>query len=162
MKKIILISTLIFAIILIGLFLFIKSNPPLISGAIGSAEDKQAVVIEIGNEGFSDVKINDVLINNNEKPIDKKIQLSNPLKGIIIASDFDGEAKEYGITNIYDVEIEPNTDPKTQLEKEKNGTVTEDDKIYGLSIINDEEINEVTINYSYLGFSFEKKVPIQH
>ncbi|WP_096202949.1 hypothetical protein [Bacillus sp. FJAT-45350] len=162
MRKIILISVLIFAVISIGLFSFIKSNPPLMSGTIGSSGDKQAVVISIGNEGFSDVEINDVLINNNEEPLDKKIQLSNPLKGFIVAVDFDGEAREYGITNIEDVIIEPNTAPLSQLEKVNNGTATEEDKSYGLSIINDKEINKVIINYRYLGLSFEKSVPIQH
>ncbi|MFZ3579154.1 hypothetical protein ACOI1D_14575, partial [Virgibacillus sp. DJP39] len=79
MRKIIQISILIFVVISIGLFSFIKSNPPLMSGTIGSSGDKQVIVISIGNEGFSDVEIKDVLINNNEEPLDKKIQLSNPL-----------------------------------------------------------------------------------
>ncbi|MFZ3580425.1 hypothetical protein ACOI1D_21185, partial [Virgibacillus sp. DJP39] len=83
-------------------------------------------------------------------------------KGFIVAADFDGEAREYGITNIEDVVIEPNTAPLSQLEKVNNSTATEDDKSYGLSIVNDKEINEVIINYRYLGLSFEKKVPIQH
>lgn len=131
------------------------------NGIIGSSGDKQAVVISIGNEGFSDVVINDVLINNNEEPLDKKIQLSNPLKGFIVAVDFDGDkAQEFGITNIEDVIIEPNTSPSLQLEKVNKGTATEDDKSYGLSIISSKEIHEVIINYSYLGLSFEKNVSI--
>ncbi len=162
LKKITLISALIIAVIAIGLFSFIKWNPPLVSGTISSSGDKQSVVISIGNKGFSNVKITGVLINNNEEPLVKKIQLSNPLKGFIIADDFDGEAREYGITNIEDVIIEPNTSPSSQLEKVNNGTATEDDKSYGLSIINDKEINKVIINYSYLGLSFEKNVPINH
>ncbi len=150
------------AVISIGFFSFIKLNPPLVSGTIGSSGDKQFVVISIGNKGLSNIKINGVLINNNEVPFDIKIQLSNPLKGFIISDDFVGEAREYGISDIKDVTIEPNTAPSTQLEKVNNGTATEDDKIYGLSIINTKEINEVIINYSYLGISFEKYVSIQH
>ncbi|WP_106494543.1 hypothetical protein [Lentibacillus sp. Marseille-P4043] len=161
MKKIAIISVLIIAVISIGFFSFIKLNPPLVSGTIGSSEDKQSIVISIGNKGFMNVKINGVLVNNNKEPLDKKIQLSNPLKGFIVADNFGGEEKEYGITNIKDVIIEPNTDPSSQLKKVNNGTATENDESYGLSIINGKEINEVIINYRYLGLSFEKNIPIQ-
>jgi hypothetical protein len=160
LKKIILISVLIFVVVSIGLYSFIIFNPPLVSGTIGSSGDKKAVVIEIGNKGFSNVKIKGVFINNKVKPMDKKIQLSNPLKGFIVTDIFDVEAIEYEITNINDVVIEPNTSPSSQLEKVNNGTATVDDKSYGLSVIHNEEINEVIINYSYMGFSFEKSVSI--
>ncbi|MBU8906583.1 hypothetical protein [Desertibacillus haloalkaliphilus] len=161
MKKTTLISVVIVAVLVIGLFSFIKLNPPLASGTIGSTSEKQGVLISIGNKGFSNIKINDVLINNHEEPLDKKIQLSNPLKGFYIAADFDGEAKEFDLTDIEDVSIEPNTAPSSQLDKVNDGTATEDDKSYGLSVINNEEINEVIIHYSYLGLSFEKVIPIR-
>ncbi|WP_226528890.1 hypothetical protein [Metabacillus niabensis] len=160
MKKTILIPIFILVVLLIGIFSFIKINPPLVSGTIASSGDLTFVVISIGNKGFSHVKINDVLVNNNEEPKDKNIQLSNPLKGFIVAENFDGEAREYGITNINDVLIEANTSPSSQLDKVNNGTATEDDKSYGLSVIHNKEINLVTINYRYLGLSFEKRVPI--
>ncbi|WP_026562718.1 hypothetical protein [Bacillus sp. J37] len=161
MKKKILISVFILVVIVIGIFSFVKFNPPLASGTIASSGDLTFVVISIGNKGFSHVEITDVLVNNNEEPQDKKIQLSNPLKGFIVADDFDGEAREYGITNIKDVLIEPNTAPSTQLDKVNDGTATEDDKSYGLSVIHNKQINMVTINYRYLGLSFEKRVPIK-
>ncbi len=62
------ISFLIVAIVSIGLFTFIKSNPPLVSGTVGSSGDKHTVVVEIGNKGFSDVNIKSVFINNNAVP----------------------------------------------------------------------------------------------
>jgi hypothetical protein len=162
LRKAILFSVLMIALIISGFFSFTIWNPPLVSGAIGSSMDKQFVVISIGNKGFSSVRINSVLINNNDEPLDKKIQLSNPLKGFIIADDFENEARGYGITDIKDVLIEPKTAPSSQIEKMNNGTATEDDKSYGLSIITNTEINEVRIYYSYVGLSFEKHVPISH
>ncbi|MBU7592763.1 hypothetical protein [Metabacillus halosaccharovorans] len=160
MKNTILISIFILVVLIIGIFSFIKFNPPLVSGTIASSGDLTFVVISIGNKGFSHVKINNVLVNNNEEPQNKKIQLSNPLKGFIVADSFEGEAREYGIMNIKDILIEPNTSPSSQLDKVNNGTATEGDKSYGLSVIHNKEINMVTINYSYLGLTFEKYVPI--
>ncbi|GEN52144.1 hypothetical protein [Halobacillus faecis] len=146
----------------IGLFSFIKFHTPLVSGTIGSSADKQSVVISIGNNGFSNIKIEDVRINMNEEPLDKKVQVSHPLKGFIVADSFDGEAEEYGLTDIQDVIIKPNTSPSSQIEKVNNGTATEKDNSYGLSIINHKEISEVIIHYNYLGMAFEKSITIHH
>jgi hypothetical protein len=159
-KKIIMISVLCIAIILIGLFSLIKFNPPMVSGTLATSGDKNSVVVEIGNKGISNVKIKDVLINNNKEPLEQKMQVSNPLKGFIISDTFDDKTKEYGITNIEDAEIQPNTSPLTQLEKVNNGTATENDKSYGLSVIYNSAIERVIIKYSYLGLTFEKTVLI--
>lgn len=158
MRKITFISVLIFAILSIGLFIYIKSNPPLISGTIGTSGDKHTVVVVIGNKGFSGIKITKVLINNNELALDKKIQINNPLKGFIISDSF--EEKEYNMKKIDDVNILPNTSPSTQLEKVNNGTASENDKSYGLTVINNKPINEVIIHYNYLGLNFEKSISI--
>lgn len=158
MRKITFISVLIFAILSIGLFIYIKSNPPLISGTIGTSGDKHTVVVVIGNKGFSGIKITKVLINNNELALDKKIQINNPLKGFIISDSF--EEKEYNMKKIDDVNILPNTSPSTQLEKVNNGTASENDKSYGLTVLNNKPINEVIIHYNYLGLNFEKSISI--
>ncbi|MGI8387748.1 hypothetical protein [Robertmurraya sp. P23] len=68
MKKIILTSVIILVSISIGLFIFITSNPPLVIGTVGTSKDKHTVMVEIGNKGFRDVRITNVLINNNELP----------------------------------------------------------------------------------------------
>ncbi|MGR9049437.1 hypothetical protein ACQ4XT_12505 [Halobacillus faecis] len=162
MKKINLMIVLIIIVCSIGLFSFIKFHTPLVSGAIGSSADKQSVVISIGNKGFSNIKIEDVRINTSEEPLDEKVQVTHPLKGFIVADSFDGEAEEYGLTDIQDVIIKPNTSPSSQLEKVNNGTATEKDNSYGLSIINHKEINEVIIHYNYLGMAFEKSITIHH
>ncbi|WLR46330.1 hypothetical protein LC065_12115 [Halobacillus litoralis] len=124
MKKVSVIIVLIISSCFIGLFSFIKFHTPLVNGAIGSSADKQSVVISIGNKGFSNIKIEDVRINTNEEPLDKKVQVSDPLKGFIVADSFDGEAVEYGLTDIQDVVIKPNTSPSSQLDKVNNGTAT--------------------------------------
>ncbi|MBK3496544.1 hypothetical protein JFL43_17110 [Viridibacillus sp. YIM B01967] len=160
MKKKPLILVLMFAIISIGIFSLVKSNPPLVSGTIATSGDKHTVVVVIGNKSFSDVQIKEVLINNNEKPLKQKIQLSNPLKGFIISDDIDGEERDYEFINIEDVKIQSKTSPSTQLEKANNGTATESDKSYGLTVFYNKEISKVIIKYSYLGLSFGETVSI--
>ncbi|WP_413305567.1 hypothetical protein AA0X95_03830 [Bacillus sp. 1P10SD] len=156
------ISILIFAIVLIGFFVFIKVNPPLETGtiSIGTSENKQILILEIGNKGFGDIKIKRVVVNDNEELVDAKIQVSNPLKGFIVSENFDGKAKEYGMTDIKDVKLLPHTSPSENLETVNNGTATENDKSYGLTVMNRNPIYEVKIYYTYLGFSFEKRIPI--
>ncbi|WP_227939943.1 hypothetical protein [Alkalihalobacillus deserti] len=161
MRKIIMFSIIIIAVILVGIFSFIKFNPPLVSGIVGATNDYNAVVVEIGNKGFAEVKVDNVLVNGNEEPLNLKMQVSNPLKGFIITDTFDEEAKEYGIHDIENVTIKPNTSPSAQLEKVNNGTATTDDKSYGISVIHNKEIETVNIKYSFLGISFDKTVTVK-
>jgi hypothetical protein len=162
-KKLLFLPFLFFpAIVLIGLFVFIKVDQPLESGtiSIGTAEDQQILMLEIGNKGFGDIKIKRVVVNDYEEPVDMKIQISNPIKGFIVPVDFEGKAQEYGITDIKDVKLLPHTTPSINLEKVNNGTATEKHHSYGLTVINRNPIYEVIIYYTYLGFSFEKRIPI--
>lgn len=158
MRKTVIISILVSAIVLIGFFVFIKLNQPLESGtiSIGTLEDQQLLMLEIGNKGFGDIQIKRVVVNDSEEPVDTKIQVSNPLKGFIIPGNFTAK----GNTDIKDVELLPRTSPSTNLEKVNNGTATEKDHSYGLTLINRNPIYEVIIYYTYLGLSFEKKIPI--
>ena len=158
MRKTVIISILVSVIVLIGFFVFIKLNQPLESGtiSIGTLEDQQLLMLEIGNKGFGDIQIKRVLVNDSEEPVDTKIQVSNPLKGFIIPGNFTAK----GNTDIKDVKLLPRTSPSTNLEKVNNGTATEKDHSYGLTLINRNPIYEVIIYYTYLGLSFEKKIPI--
>ncbi|MFZ3579753.1 hypothetical protein [Virgibacillus sp. DJP39] len=161
MRKIIMISIISIVVILIGIFSFIKFNPPLVSGTIGATNDHNAVLVEIGNKGFSEVKVDDVLVNGNEEPLNLKMQVSNPLKGFILTDTFDEEAKEYGIHDIENVTIKPDSAPSAQLEKVNNGTDTTDDKSYGINVVHNKVIEKVNIKYSYLGISFDEIVTVK-
>lgn len=161
LKKKLWISVLILGITIAGLYYFVKFNPPLVIGALGLSEDYKSVIVEVGNKGFREVKILDVVVNNNEKPSKTKVQVSNAIQGFIITDNFNNnESKKYGFTNIEDTTIKVDTSPKTQLEKLDNGTATSNDEIYGISVIHNESIIKVDIRYSYLGITFNKTVPI--
>lgn len=134
LKTIGLITVLMLLIISIGLFSFVKYNPPLVIGTVATSVDEHIVIVGIGNKGVNDVKVKKVLINDNEEPSKQKIQVSNPLKGFIISDDSNSEARNYHFVNIGDVTIQSNTSPATQFAKLDNGTATESDKSYGLTV----------------------------
>ena len=143
---------LIFGVIIGGVYFLLKINPPLEIGTLASNEDNKSVVVGIGNNGFRDVKILDVSVNNNEKPLETKLQVSNSLQGFVLTDDYKSEeAKAYGFTNIDEVVIKAGT----SLDDE---TVSKDDEIYGVSIISNEEINNVNIEYSHFGMTFNDTV----
>ncbi len=150
---------LILAILIGGIYLLVKLNPPLEIGTIATGDDNKSVVVGIGNKGFKELKILDVLVNNHDLPSKTKMQVSNALQGFIITNNFqDEEAKEYGFEDIEGVAIKRGSSPSSNLEKLDNGTASTSDVIYGISVLHNNEINRVHIRYSYLGITFEEIV----
>ncbi|QUW23559.1 hypothetical protein JSQ81_08675 [Sporosarcina sp. Marseille-Q4063] len=159
MKSKIWIPVLFLAIIIGGVYLFLKFNPPLEVGTLASTEDKKSVVVGAGNKGFRDIKILDVKVNNGDKPMKTRLQVSNALQGFIITNDDTEEkASKFGFTDIGKVAIKTGTSPSSNFEKLDNGTATKNDEIYGISVFHNEEVNKVYIKYNYLGISFNETV----
>ncbi|ASJ52598.1 hypothetical protein BP422_02955 [Brevibacillus formosus] len=159
LKKKLWISVLLIAIIVGGFYFLVKGNPPLDMGTLASSEDHKSVVVGMGNKGFREVKIIDVSVNNDEKPSETKVQVSNALQGFIITDDYDNPgSKPYGFQNIEDIAIKAGTSPSAYFKKMDEGTATKNDEIYGLSLIHHEAINRVNIRYSYLGITFDERV----
>ena len=159
MKKKIGISILFLVIVIGCVYFYIKINPPLEISTLASSTDNKSIVIGVGNTGFREVHIVDVSVNNDEKPMKTKLQVSNALQGFIIADDdTDEKAKKYGFTNIDHATIKTGTSPSSNFEKLDDGTATENDEIYGISIFHNEKVMEIQIKYSYLGLSFDETV----
>ncbi len=78
----------------------------------------------------------------------------------MITNNFEEFTGEYEFYNINNVILEPNTSPKKQLEKVNNGTATENDNTYGLSVTHDEKIETIHIKYRYLGLPLEETFSI--
>lgn len=158
MKKI-WISVLLLAITIGGVYFFIKFNPPLEIGTLASSEGDKLVIVGVGNKGFSEINILDISVNNGEKPMEMKIQVSNALQGFTLTNDDTTvEAKKYGFTDIDKVALRTGTSPSSNFEKLDNGTATKNDEIYGISVIHNEEVNKVHIKYKYLGILFNDTV----
>ena len=149
------VTGILFLVLIIGgIYFLLKFNPPLEIGTIASNEDNKSVVIGIGNNGFREVQILDVSVNNNEEPLETRLQVSNALQGFIITDDYNSEeAKKYGFTNIDAVAVKTGTS-----EKLEDGTASKNDEIYGISVIHNEEINNVYIEYRHFGMTFNDTV----
>lgn len=146
--------------IFIGFLVWIY-RPPLEIGGVYRSDDRESVVVVIGNSGYLPIKVRDVSINDKDAPTKANVQVSHALQGIIITKNYeDEESKKYQFRSLQDVAIQTGTDPKKTLEKFDDGSVTEEDLIYGLSVLHSTPITEVTITYSYLGMSFHKTVSI--
>lgn len=145
-----------------GLFAFLQLNPPLADGMVGSSADYHSVVVQIGNDGFREMEITNVFINDHEQPDEQYIQRSNSFQGFVISDNYEEENAAYGVNEVGEVAILPDTSPSTQLEKVNNGTATEEDEIYGVTLKHDEPIQSVQLEYRYLGMSFEEEFSIDH
>lgn len=142
-------------------FLFIVFNPPLVQGTIGTTEGNRSVMVGVGNKGFRDVTLDEVLVNNDEKPLKVQVQVSHALRGFIVTESFDGkDEEEYGFTDIEDVNIKGGTSPEKHLKKLNEGTATENDTIYGITILHDEAIKSVRVKYRYIEIPFEKVIAV--
>ncbi|MFJ5621507.1 hypothetical protein ACIQD3_01995 [Peribacillus loiseleuriae] len=160
MKKAVIRSAMFIGLIMLCFLIYIKLNQPLVDGTVAFDNEKHIVVVGVGNKGFQEIKITDVLINNNEQPQKLKVQVSNPLKGFALTDSFEAVAGEYGIKNLESVTIQPKTSPQMQYEKMDKGTATEKDVSYGISIVSDRPIETVIIQYQYLGLPFVKTISI--
>jgi hypothetical protein len=151
------IFALVIVIAAVGFYSFIKFNPPIEVNTLGMSQSQNSVVVGIGNTGFSKMKILNVSVNNNEKPVEAKVQVSNDSTGLIITEDFNSkEAREFGFTDIKGVTIPT----KTSFSEREKASTNKNDKLYGISALHNKAIDKVYIKYRYLGISFEETVSV--
>lgn len=161
MKKKVWILVLVLTLIIVCIYFFLRFNPPLKVGTLASSGDRKSVVIGVGNKGFQNIKILDVIVNNNDISVETKIQVSNALQGFVITDNHNsGKAKEYRFMNVNDVTIKAGNSPSSNFGKLDDGTASKRDEIYGVSVFYDKEINLVKIKYSYLGIPFKETVEL--
>lgn len=155
------VASLFLIIILGGTFLFIKFSPPLEIGTIASNDDKKIALIGVGNKGFSNMNITEVLVNKAEVPIDVKLQESNIISGLALTDNYNNqESKDLIFKNIGEVSIKRGTSPAADFEESDVSNTSKKDIIYGVHIINDHVITDVQITYKYLGIPFTKQIKI--
>ena len=155
------ITVLILGVIIGGLYFFVKFNPPLELGTLGSSGDNKSVVIGVGNKGISEITILDVLVNDNENPTKTKVQVSNALQGFIITDNFNSsESKKYGFRNLEDTTIKVEKYLFDKLKNSDDNMTANKDEVYGVSVLYTEEIFKVHIKYSYFGITFRETIQL--
>ena len=147
---------LILLLIIMGVYFLLKSNPPLETGMVAISENNKSVVIGIGNNGFSEMQILDISVNNDEKPFTAKLQVSNALQGFVLTDDYKSEeAKKYRFINVGEVVIKPGGLSYDEV-------LSKDDEIYGVSVIHEQEIFNVHIEYKHFGMTFTKTLYVSN
>lgn len=76
MGKKILIVVSILVTITLGFYVFLKVNPPLEINTLAATNDQKSVVVGVGNKGFTEMKIVDVLVNHEEIPKETNYKLT--------------------------------------------------------------------------------------
>ncbi|WP_226582240.1 hypothetical protein [Halobacillus litoralis] len=141
---------------------YLKFNPPFEHGSIGATEDKHTIIVSVGNKSFlGDIHITDVSINNNQRPSNIAVQVSNTEKGFILTDNHALVKDEYTIEDYQSIALGPDTSPHRHLTKSVAAAAKEEPTtIYGLSISEDTSIDSIKVTYRYMGLIFFKTIQV--
>jgi len=162
-KKIASVAT-IFAIILaiVACIVWLRLNPPLEHSSIARSANSTSIVISLDNKGFGDVKITEVFINNGDIPTEVNMQFNHANTGFIITDDFSSQdAQNYNFVELEDISIKKGTISKDIYARQDKNQVRDDDMIYGLTILNEQPIQNVIIHYQYLSMLYQTEISIK-
>ena len=149
-------------VVCIGIIAWLRLNPPLEKGTLGSNSESTSVVIELGNKGLRDIQVTEVFVNHGEIPSKVKMQINHPDKGFIVVDNLSSsEAAAFNFFNLMDAKIKKGTIIGEIYEKQDKKQVEEDDRIYGLTILNEQPIYKVEVHYRYLGMPYKIEVSMK-
>lgn len=144
-------------IIVLGLFMYIKHNPPLLSCGVSSMRGDACELVEIVNCGFADISLEKVLVNNGEKPMKVELGVSRT-DHLVLGAGLD-EDPYVTFHNIREYKVKP----ELSVEERKKLVENKDKKIikhYGLCLSHDKPLKKIIIIYRYLGIQFEHEKDI--
>lgn len=162
MKK--LVIAIVFVIFLLGgAYLYLIVNKPLISSLSAWTSDKHIMLVEVGNKSkYGNIHFQKVLVNNDVSPSNVQIQVNHTRTGFVITDRFEGEdVKKYNFKDIQSVPIPAGHSSQKQHDKIEEGTATEEDKIYAITIRHDSEVQKIIIQYRYMGLSYEEVISVK-
>lgn len=140
---------------------FLKINPPLAHGSIGTTEDKHTVIVALGNKNLlGSIQITDVSINNNQSAPNAKIQVSDSEKGFMLTDTYALVEDPYGMHDYETFSLDPDTSPLTTKAAMASPVKTSPTPIYGLSITDDTSIDSINLTYRYFGLVFFKTIKV--
>lgn len=146
-------------VVMIVIIVWLRLNPPLENGSFYRNPDSTTVVIDLGNKGFGDIQVTEVFVNNGETPSDVKMQIFHPDKGSIVVNDvFSSEAAAHNLFSLKDAKIKKGTIIREIYERQGKNQLKEEDRIYGLTIVNKQPIYNFEVHYSYLKMPYKTEI----
>lgn len=133
-----------------------KSNPPLGNGSglvkfpeyYPDNSYRNCIILEIANKGLFDVTVEEVYINERIRPNKVELGISKTLHHV----DGTDDNEFYDINERYKISPRLNTKKIKEIAKQdKNNIVIN----YGIRIFDNNSIEKVIIEYTYLGISFQ-------
>lgn len=138
------------------LFLLFLRPTPIKVGGFTSFTDENTMIFELINEGFADVELLDVRVNDGLKPAKAELGVSYSLH-LVGGGDLD-EDPDIEFVDIREVPLKPELMPD-----EKRAALDQGTRIplnYGVRLYNDEPITQIEVKYKYGGITFTREMPM--
>lgn len=144
-------------LILLTLIGFLKINPPLAYGSVGTTSDQHSVIVAVGNKHvFGNIHIKDVWINGSNEPARIKLQVSDVGTGFFLSDIADSVHGNVRAEDYSAIRLLPNSSPHSKAPVRSSPHHT----IYGLSISENTPIQRIDVSYTYLGLTFQETIQI--
>lgn len=138
------------------LYLLFLRPTPIKVGGFTSFTDENTIIFEVINEGFVDVELLDVRVNNGMKPAKAKLGVSYSLH--LVGGGGLDEDPDIEFVDIREVPLKPELSPD-----EKRAALNQGSRIplnYGVRLYNDEPITQIEVKYRYGGITFTREMPM--
>ncbi|KGX87671.1 hypothetical protein [Pontibacillus marinus] len=154
-------------ILVVGVLVYLKINPPLDIRGLGSNAEQSGnitsykgnpfvIVAQPENNGFVNIRLKEVLVNSYKEPLKAELGVGRSNHMIMVKQALGniGEDEKISFNEISEYPISPLT--KVQNEQVDSDTI----KHYGIAVFHDKKINNLIIKYSYFGIPFENEIEL--
>ncbi|OME93732.1 MULTISPECIES: hypothetical protein [Paenibacillus] len=138
------------------LFLLFLRPTPIKVGGFTSFADENTVIFEVINEGFADVELLDVRVNDGMKPAKAELGISYSLH--LVGGEGLDEDPDIEFVDIREIPIQLELRPD-----EKRAVLDQGSRIplnYGVRLYSDEPITRIEVKYKYWGITFTREMPM--
>ncbi|MGG4094010.1 hypothetical protein [Paenibacillus lautus] len=138
------------------LYLLFLRPTPIKVGGFTSFTDENTMIFEVINDGFADVELLDVRVNDGRKPAKAELGVSYSLH--LVGGEGLDEDPDIEFVDIREVPLKPELVPD-----EKRAALDQGSRIplnYGIRLYNDEPITRIEVIYKYWGITFTREMPM--